>query len=54
MDEIFVQTIKDACLYDKIWQALVVLLPVQTFGVQGDQRTHSNVVVLREITVRMA
>lgn len=50
MDEIFVQAIKDAGLYDKIWQAFAVFLPVQTVGVQGDQRTHSNAAVLRAIT----
>jgi hypothetical protein len=50
VDEIFVQAIKDAGLYDKIWQAFAVFLPVQTVGVQGDQRTHSNAVVLRAIT----
>nr|ACN28208.1 unknown [Zea mays] len=50
VDEIFVQSIKDAGLYDKIWQAFAVFLPVQTVGVQGDQRTHSNAVVLRAIT----
>lgn len=50
VDEIFVQAIKDAGLYDKIWQAFAVFLPVQTVGVQGDQRTHSNAVTLRAIT----
>ena len=50
VDEIFVQAIKDAGLYDKIWQAFAVFLPVQTVGVQGDQRTHSNAVALRAIT----
>lgn len=50
MDEIFVQGIKDAGLYDKIWQAFAVFLPVQSVGVQGDQRTHSHVVALRAIT----
>lgn len=50
VDEIFVQSIKDAGLYDKIWQAFAVFLPVQSVGVQGDQRTHSHVVVLRAIT----
>lgn len=50
MDEIFVQAIKDAGLYDKIWQAFAVFLPVQSVGVQGDQRTHSHVVTLRAIT----
>ncbi|ONK79647.1 uncharacterized protein A4U43_C01F8500 [Asparagus officinalis] len=37
-------------LYDKIWQAFTVSLPVQSVGVEGDQRTHSHVVVLRAIT----
>ena len=42
VDEIFVQAIKDAGLYDTIWQAFAVFLPVQAVGVQGDQRTHSH------------
>lgn len=50
VDEIFVQAIKDAGLYDTIWQAFAVFLPVQTVGVQGDQRTHSHAVALRAIT----
>ncbi|KAM3317290.1 hypothetical protein ACQJBY_035118 [Aegilops geniculata] len=50
VDEIFIQAIKDAGLYDEIWQAFAVFLPVQTVGVQGDQRTHSHVVALRAIT----
>jgi GMP synthase PP-ATPase subunit len=50
VDEIFVQAIKDAGLYDIIWQAFAVFLPVQTVGVQGDQRTHTNAVALRAIT----
>ncbi|KAJ7952299.1 GMP synthase [Quillaja saponaria] len=49
-DEIFIQSIKDAGLYDLIWQAFVVFLPVRTVGVQGDQRTHSHVVALRAVT----
>ena len=50
VDEIFIQSIKDAGIYDEIWQAFAVFLPVQTVGVQGDQRTHSHVVALRAIT----
>ncbi|XP_020572417.1 uncharacterized protein LOC110019178 isoform X2 [Phalaenopsis equestris] len=50
VDEIFIQAIKDAGLYDIIWQAFAVFLPVRTVGVQGDQRTHANAVVLRAIT----
>ncbi|KAF5460660.1 hypothetical protein F2P56_020515, partial [Juglans regia] len=50
VDEIFIQSIKDAGLYDSIWQALAVFLPVRTVGVQGDHRTHFHVVALRAIT----
>ncbi|RZR88154.1 hypothetical protein BHM03_00015702 [Ensete ventricosum] len=50
VDEIFIQSIREAGLYDSIWQAFAVFLPVQSVGVQGDQRTHSHVVVLRAIT----
>ncbi|KAK1645972.1 hypothetical protein QYE76_063777 [Lolium multiflorum] len=41
VDEIFVQTLKDAGLYDTIWLASVMVLHVQTVGVQGYQRTHT-------------
>jgi GMP synthase PP-ATPase subunit len=50
VDEIFIQAIKDAGLYDSIWQAFAVFLPVRSVGVQGDQRTHSHVVALRAVT----
>ncbi|KAI3693624.1 hypothetical protein L1987_76572 [Smallanthus sonchifolius] len=50
VDEIFIQAIKDAGIYDQIWQAFAVFLPVKTTGVQGDQRTHSNAVALRAVT----
>lgn len=50
VDEIFIQSIKDAGLYDVIWQAFAVFLPVRTVGVQGDQRTHGHVVALRAVT----
>ncbi|KAL6176319.1 hypothetical protein ACLB2K_052953 [Fragaria x ananassa] len=50
VDEIFIQSIKDAGLYDEIWQAFAVFLPVRSVGVQGDQRTHSHVVTLRAVT----
>ncbi|KAH9314063.1 hypothetical protein KI387_022690 [Taxus chinensis] len=50
VDEIFINSIKDAGLYDSIWQAFAVFLPVRTVGVQGDRRTHSHVVALRAIT----
>eukprot|EP00252_Welwitschia_mirabilis_P021104 TRINITY_DN5306_c0_g2_i1.p1 TRINITY_DN5306_c0_g2~~TRINITY_DN5306_c0_g2_i1.p1 ORF type:complete len:541 (+),score=66.79 TRINITY_DN5306_c0_g2_i1:95-1717(+) len=50
VDEIFINAIKDAGLYDSIWQAFAVFLPVKTVGVQGDRRTHSHAVALRAIT----
>lgn len=49
-DAIFIQEIKDAGLYDEIWQALVVLLPVKSVGVMGDERTYENAVALRAVT----
>ncbi len=49
-DEIYIGKIKEYDLYDKIWQAFTVLLPVQTVGVMGDQRTYENVLALRAVT----
>jgi len=49
-DVIFVQELKNAQLYDKIWQAFTVLLPVQSVGVMGDERTYENVLALRAVT----
>lgn len=48
-DKIFIQTLKKLNWYDKVWQAFTVLLPVQTVGVMGDQRTFENVVALRSV-----
>uniref|UniRef100_A0A061S0U0 GMP synthase [glutamine-hydrolyzing] n=1 Tax=Tetraselmis sp. GSL018 TaxID=582737 RepID=A0A061S0U0_9CHLO len=50
VDEIFIDTIREFGLYDEIWQAFAVFLPVRSVGVQGDQRTHSHVVALRAVT----
>lgn len=50
MDEIFIQSIEGAGIYDSIWQAFAVFLPIKSVGVQGDQRTHSHVVALRAVT----
>ncbi|KAK6947794.1 LOW QUALITY PROTEIN: Glutamine amidotransferase [Dillenia turbinata] len=50
VDEIFIRSIKEAGLYDFIWQAFAVFLPIRSVGVQGDQRTHSHVVALRAVT----
>ncbi|MCX6149442.1 MAG: glutamine-hydrolyzing GMP synthase [Ignavibacteriales bacterium] len=48
-DDIFISEIKIAGLYDKIWQAFAVLLPIQTVGVMGDARTYENVIALRAV-----
>ena len=50
VDEIFIQSLREEGLYDQIWQAFAVFLPVKSVGVQGDQRTHSNAVALRAVT----
>ena len=49
-DEIFIEDIRRAGLYDNIWQAFAVLLPVRTVGVMGDFRTYDFVVGLRAVT----
>ncbi len=49
-DEIFIEDIRRAGLYDAIWQAFAVLLPVRTVGVMGDFRTYDFVVGLRAVT----
>ena len=49
-DQIFIEEIRAACLYDKIWQAFAVLLPVRSVGVMGDSRTYGQACVLRAVT----
>jgi GMP synthase (glutamine-hydrolysing) len=49
-DAIFLDEIRSAGLYDRIWQAFAVLLPVKTVGVMGDARTYENVLALRAVT----
>ncbi len=46
----FIDEIRKAGLYDKIWQAFAVILPVKTVGVMGDERTYDNVIALRAVT----
>jgi len=48
-DAIFIEEIRRAGLYDDIWQAFAVLLPIRTVGVQGDYRTYDQVCALRAI-----
>jgi GMP synthase (glutamine-hydrolysing) len=50
VDNIFVEGLKEANLYDKVWQAAVILLPIQSVGVMGDERTYENVVALRAVS----
>ena len=49
-DDIFIQELKQSNLYDSIWQAFVVLLPIRSVGVMGDGRTYENAVALRAVT----
>ena len=49
-DTIYLEEIRNAGLYDAIWQAFAVLLPVRTVGVMGDARTYDNVCGLRAVT----
>ena len=49
-DRIFIEELKKSRLYDSIWQAFCVFLPVKTVGVMGDNRTYENVCALRAVT----
>ncbi len=48
-DDLFIKELKKEHLYNKVWQAAVILLPVQSVGVMGDERTYEHVVVLRAV-----
>jgi GMP synthase (glutamine-hydrolysing) len=50
VDYIFIEGLKAANLYNSVWQALAILLPIQSVGVMGDERTYENVVALRAVT----
>lgn len=50
VDSIFIQGLRESGLYDKVWQAGAMLLPVQSVGVMGDERTYERVVSLRAVT----
>lgn len=49
-DDIFIQELKRSNLYNEIWQAFVVMLPIRSVGVMGDGRTYENAVALRAVT----
>jgi GMP synthase (glutamine-hydrolysing) len=49
-DALFTQLLKESDWYDRVWQSLTVLLPIQSVGVMGDERTYEHVVALRAVT----
>jgi len=50
VDYIFISRLKEKGLYDQVWQAGAILLPVKSVGVMGDERTYENVVALRAVS----
>lgn len=50
VDHIFIDNLKTEGLYDQVWQAGAILLPVKSVGVMGDERTYENAVALRAVT----
>jgi GMP synthase (glutamine-hydrolysing) len=50
VDDIYIEGLKEYGLYDSVWQAAAILLPVQSVGVMGDERTYEYVVTLRAVT----
>jgi len=49
IDEIFIQELHNWNLYNQTWQAFAILLPIQSVGVMGDERTYENVCALRAV-----
>ncbi len=49
-DDLFISHLRAAGLYEKVWQAGAILLPVQSVGVMGDERTYENTIALRAVT----
>jgi GMP synthase (glutamine-hydrolysing) len=50
VDDIFIKGLKETGLYNQVWQAGSVLLPIHSVGVMGDERTYENVVALRAVS----
>ncbi len=50
VDHIYIEGLKNAGLYDKVWQAGSILTPIKSVGVMGDERTYENVVALRAVS----
>lgn len=50
VDDLFILALKRHSLYDEVWQAGAILLPIQSVGVMGDERTYENVVALRAVS----
>ncbi|WP_114751740.1 glutamine-hydrolyzing GMP synthase [Pleomorphovibrio marinus] len=50
VDHIFIQGLRESGLYDQVWQAGAILLPIQSVGVMGDERTYERVVALRAVS----
>lgn len=49
VDDIFIRGLKEYGLYEQVWQSAAILLPIQSVGVMGDERTYENVVALRSV-----
>ncbi len=49
-DDIYIQTLREYDLYDKVWQAGAILLPIRSVGVMGDERTYESTLALRAVT----
>ena len=50
VDHIFISSLKEDGLYDDVWQAGAIFLPIQSVGVMGDERTYENAVALRAVS----